>query len=215
MEGTSYNPEFGVDDPELELKKKSNPEMLRQNTSQRSPEHIGHVLVDVEAKDKKKSHEADVVNMDREELLKMAAMISVESGTLRQIYESHLIDESGLKRLVAEYLKGNDIEKVLHHEVVEREIDFERDPAMRGHHQGLADPAPADSGTTLDGLLKKANATIGSSNEEIAFLKAKASYTAQHQSSGGKSRAMLVDVVMISTIAVLATAVAILIISRG
>ncbi len=77
------------------------------------------------------SVEKRVSVMPRAELLAVSETIVVEGTTLRQIYETHLIGERGLRRLVAEHLGGGDMPRALKRELVEREIDFERDPVLR------------------------------------------------------------------------------------
>lgn len=70
-------------------------------------------------------------SMDRTELLAISQNIIVEGTSLRQIYETHLISEKGLRRLVSEHLRGGNIVRTLKRELVERQIDFERDPLLR------------------------------------------------------------------------------------
>ena len=55
----------------------------------------------------------------------------IDGSSLRQIYETRLVGERGLRRLVAEHLRGGDLKRAFRREITEREIDFERDPAMR------------------------------------------------------------------------------------
>jgi len=108
------------------------------------PERIGHVLMTVEggrtlpgakvelpASAQKLSIEKQVGTMSRAELLAVSEKIAVEGTTLRQIYETHLVGERGLRRLVMEHLSGGDVPRALRRELVEREIDFERDPILR------------------------------------------------------------------------------------
>lgn len=69
--------------------------------------------------------------LNREELLATSQKIMVEGTSLRQVYETSLISEKALRRLVVEHLKGGDVARLLRMEIVEREIDFERDPRLR------------------------------------------------------------------------------------
>ena len=64
----------------------------------------------------------------------------------------HLIGEKGLRRVVAEYLRGGDFMKALKRELLEKEKDFERDPKLRDQASTL--PVAAQS-TQLDNLLHK------------------------------------------------------------
>ncbi|CAN5161063.1 hypothetical protein BH09PAT3_BH09PAT3_1320 [soil metagenome] len=108
-------------------------------------EHLGHMIVAAEAPKKtvertkmqrpNNIREAfrpeEVKTMQRNELLELSEKIVVEGANLRRIYESRLIGEKQLRHLVSEYLAGKDIRKDLRREMVEREIDFERDPILR------------------------------------------------------------------------------------
>ncbi len=90
--------------------------------------------------------------MNHSELLGLASEIEVEDSNLRSIFEGHLIGERGLRRVVAEYLRGGDFMKALKRELLEKEKDFERDPKLRD--QGLTMPVAVQS-TQLDNLLHK------------------------------------------------------------
>jgi hypothetical protein len=156
------------------------PEANQLHGEQAARERIGHVLIAAEA-----THEAKqaperlqlppdkrVETLPRAELLSFSAQITVEGSTLRDVYETHLIGEQALRRLVAEYLHGGDLQKALLREIVEHEIDFERDPALRD----MAVPTDADTNDTqklaapgketLNELLQKAGAVIGGSDED-------------------------------------------------
>ena len=123
----------------------------RPNTSIAAPpEHIGKVLVAAETVSRpvaestrhtEKSEKSAVPDvrtaqkrveaLSRNELLMLSEKIPVEGSTLRQVYETHLISERGLRRLVVEHLRGGDIVKAFRRELIERQIDFERDPKLR------------------------------------------------------------------------------------
>lgn len=135
------------------------------------PERIGHVLVNASARTengpiveakvstpsggeisaKKRSE-----TMSRTELLALSEKVVVDGTTLRQIYETQLVSEKGLRRLMAEHLRGGNVSRALRRELIERQIDFERDPIMRDKsHAGSADQAAK---TVLTELLKQAGA---------------------------------------------------------
>ena len=131
--------------------------------------------------------------MNRTELLNLSEKISVGDSSLRKIYETHLIGERGLRRLVAEYLRGGDIKKALRSEIVEHEIDFERDPAMR-------DIAPASQSsqnqggaaqTILNDLVQKASANVGADSEEAAFYRSQAAKGAEEFRKQKQQRQMV------------------------
>jgi hypothetical protein len=194
-----------------------------------APERIGHVLVAANetapisrhagksvleaVKRFDKSHEAPspsasdqhIGTMSRAELLVLSEQIIVDGSSLRQIYETHLIGERGLRRLVAEHMQGQDLKKALRQEVVEREIDFERDPDVRDIVPQAALKAGAGGGQgkeALNALLERASIKINDSGEEAAFFKARALYEA-NQLQQHKQQRRLIDFSLAAAISIL------------
>ena len=97
--------------------------------------------------------------MHRAELMDVAEKIMVEGASLRQIYETRLIGEHQLRFLVSEFLQGKDIRNDLRKEMIEHEIDFERDPIMRDRVRSMVQSSGAGSG--LSQLLASAGALPG------------------------------------------------------
>jgi len=155
--------------------------------------------------------------ISRAELLVMSEQILVDGSSLRQIYESHLIGEQGLRRLVAEHLGGGDLRKALRREVVEREIDFERDPGVRGMIP-QAVPKNLGGGTrgqeALNELLEKAALNINDSEEEAAFFKARALYESSQLQQHKQSRRM-VDIGLAGAITILLALIIVLFMTRA
>ncbi len=127
-------------------------------------EQIGHVLInaaetkhDAPREQAKISHAENnkqhpqslieyIATVNREELLDISSKISVDGTTLRQAYETHLIGENALRRLIAEHVRGGDLHAALKAEITQHEIDFERDPQMRDHaNQQITDVKDDDS----------------------------------------------------------------------
>jgi len=197
-------------------------------------EQIGHVLISAEAKPTplatkplpEKSKAADLAaglhgqrvdTLNRAELMSLSEQITIDSSSLRQIYETHLIGERGLRRLVAEYLHDGDLKQALRLEVVEREKDFERDPAMRDMvpDQAPTGHAPASSqDATLDELLARAALDSDDGSEEAAFFKARARYEARelHQH---KQHRRLIDITLAAIILILLMLVIVLLFSHA
>jgi hypothetical protein len=155
-----------------------------------------------------------VETLSRNDLLLVSEKIIVDGTSLRQIYETHLVGEKGLRRLVAEHLRGGDVKKILRQEIVEHEIDFERDPAVRD----VAVPGPSGSTAVrtnkaaLDQLLEKASASLGDNGPEaVAYYKARAAYE-QEQQDQVKHR--LIDVGLTVTITILIVLVIVLYLTR-
>jgi hypothetical protein len=72
-----------------------------------------------------------VETMSREELMEKAANVSVGATNLRRVYETHLVTEQGLRRLMVAHERGENVQQMLRQELVEKESSFERDPRMR------------------------------------------------------------------------------------
>jgi hypothetical protein len=143
--------------------------------------------------------------MSRQELLAVSSKIRVDGTTLRQIYETRLVGERGLRRMVAEHLKGGDVKRQLRKEIIEREIDFERDPVLRDRahmEEELGNP-------TLKDLLEKAGANQSGESEEVSFYKARAAYESDEQVRQQQQRRLL-DMGMVSVIVVLAIIITLL-----
>ncbi|HET8991991.1 MAG TPA: hypothetical protein VFN31_03090 [Candidatus Saccharimonadales bacterium] len=140
-----------------------------------------------------------VDTMNRQELLKASEDIVIDGSSLRQIYETQLVGEKGLRRLVDEHLKGGDLKKALNNEILERQIDFERDPAMRDTASPSHSAASVADQQSLESMIKKAEAALSNTQEEVAFLKAKAA----HEGKQYHQHARALNAIFISIIAFL------------
>lgn len=214
------------------------PEAVALHAPQPKPERIGHMLVNAESKAKDTSsaetqkHTASdsttstesiartdrrIETLNRTELLAVSEKIIIDGSSLRQIYETHLIGERGLRRLVAEQMRGGDLKKALQMEIVEREIDFERDPATRDitPQQNLSQSAASShSNETLNQLVEKASANIGDNGEQAAFIRARANYEAEQTKKQRRQR-RVIDASFITVLVILVTAIILLIITRA
>ncbi len=205
----------------------------RKKTDANSAEHIGHTLLSVEskrdhlskigldrllketdksAKETRFNTAKNPMTMSRAELMKLSQTIQIDGTSLRQIYETHLIGERGLRNIVAEAMRGGDLRKALKAEVVEREMDFERDPALR-----TVLPAQIEgnaSSEQLEDLLNKAAKSVDQSSEEAAFFRAQAKYAATEQAKSTKQRRRL-DIAIGSVIALLILLILVLFLMRS
>jgi len=93
--------------------------------------------------------EVPVASMTREEVAKAADEIIVGAATVRQVFETNLISERGMRRVVAEAKRGGDIRRVLAEEMMIKETGYERDPRLRDqpvrHAQDATSAQPAMS----------------------------------------------------------------------
>lgn len=194
-----------------------------------APEHIGHMLVAANervrhAPEKRSKgaesarHEAvitkRVATMNRAELLALSEQLTVDGTSLSQIYETHLIGERGLRRLIAEYQRGGDLHQALRREILEREIDFERDPALRDMSPFDDNGVQAPSGkVALEHLLETAAQVIAEDSDEVAFYKANATYQELQRDKQHRTRRLL-DLSLGGIIALLIALVIVLLLTR-
>jgi hypothetical protein len=228
---------------EQPVERRRAPEAHKLHGGPAAPEQIGHMLIAAEAapvglraekasaepvptlkaaaekvdqsKPERIATERRVETMNRTELLNLSEKIVVEGSSLRQIYETHLLGERGLRRLVAEHLQGGDLKKALRREIVEREIDFERDPMMRDRAVSDGNATATSGGSVaLKQMIEQAVGGVSSDNEEAAFHKAKADYEIQQQAVAHKQR-RLVDISLTAAITLLVAAIIVLYLMRG
>lgn len=155
------------------------------------PERIGHVLVVAstrreqnsgpsrEAPRSVKPPKVEILGakkqaetMSRAELLSLSARVSVDGTTLRQIYETQLVSEKGLRRLITEHLRGGNVSRALRRELIEREIDFERDPIMRDKTPKGRAANDRTAKATLTTLLERAGASPKVQSQPIGAVSA-------------------------------------------
>ncbi|MGC1176560.1 MAG: hypothetical protein WA843_00670, partial [Candidatus Saccharimonadales bacterium] len=202
------------------------PEARQLHGKKPASEQIGHVLLTAEAAHRQVAEgrtpnqvqpnqfetDKNIDTLSRAELLAMSEKIVVEGSSLRQVYETHLIGERGLRRLVREHLRGGDVQKALRREVVEREIDFERDPAARDHvsHDG---GTKSDATTALRDLLRRANNDSDTDKEQTAILESRATYEADRQAQQQRHRRMT-DISIAVVVAILVSLIITLYLTR-
>ena len=162
-----------------------------------------------------------IETLNREELMQIARSIDIEGNNLFQIFETHLIGERGLRRLLIEYQKGNNLSEALKREVLEHELDFERDPAMRNpappsvtSQDSPASKEGFDSNPTLEKLLKKADVGVDD-NSKTVFEKGHKRYEAVESGKHKRRYRALADAVFFIIIGILALLVVIIYLRRG
>jgi hypothetical protein len=196
------------------------------------PQRIGHVLMTAQAEratrrtpvpeaqpktveaaaSKALSPEEQAETMTRNELLTLSEKIAVDGATLRQIYQTHLVGERGLRRIVTEYLRGGDIKRQLRRELVEREIDFERDPILRDRARSSISTGSGRS--VLDNLLIKAGAvSTAEATEQLAIQKSQAAHE-QAEAARRQQQRRMADISLVGTIVVLIALVIVLLLTR-
>lgn len=198
----------------------------RVRTSVVVPERIGQVLVaasasgetiqsgkqpgsKLEVNDARRQAET----MARTELLSLSEKIVVDGTSLRNIYETQLISEKGLRRLVAEHLRGGNLARALKRELIERQIDFERDPVLRDKSTRAA------AGTAGQAAVKAVLGQNGKSSSDATRSDKKSSSQAtKNQNSNATTKdstsksqlASVTDAALVTLIVVLAVAIVVL-----
>jgi hypothetical protein len=139
-------------------------------------------------------------------LLALSEKVVIDGASLRQVYETHLVGERGLRRVITEYLRGGDYKSMLRRELVEREIDFERDPILRD--KGL--PAGSGSGkAALNNLLAGAGVLPNGDDSSLGIIKTNPRQLAA-DTRHKQRRQRVADVSLVSTIVVLVAVIAII-----
>lgn len=191
----------------------------RSNKEVRETEVLGKLVVDSELPERPVGERDELAGisahtMKRPELMKVAGAIKIEGNSLKQIYEAHLLGEKGLRRVVAEYLRGGNYIKALKRELLEREKDFERDPKLR-------DQASSQSITPvtarLENLLQKNGIDWSEPQPTIEKPKVKAhNLPALLNDIRSPSNPLrrVADVVLIGTILAMATVIVFLLLTR-
>jgi hypothetical protein len=161
----------------------------------------------------KRSVEKQVEVLSRNELLNLSEKVIVEGSTLRQVYETHLVSERGLRRLIAEYLRGGNVVKAFKRELIEREIDFERDPKLRDSiRKNLKSSGGASS--SLKNMLEQVGIdSDNQSRQELAQVRSNQLYEAKQQAKKNKNR-QIMDVSLVTIIGVLIAIIIVLAINK-
>lgn len=200
------------------------PELFRAKASEASrlhssvaPERIGRVLMTVEADASKPVPKVETISsqpidrdtetISRADLLELSGQAVVDGSTLRQAYETNLISEKALRRLVAEHLRGGDVRRALRRELVEHEKDFERDPLMRDKPHVTA----SNSNVSLDKLIQRLE-NRPAANQERIIIKNQIPIATKNKPK--QKRLTLLDIAMLVTILVLLSMVIALVINR-
>ena len=116
-----------------------------------------------------------VAALSRSELLTAAAEVTVGATNLRRVFETNLISEQGLRRLIEMHENGGNIRESLEREIVEKEMSYERDPRLRNRtamgslaagkvvRADIDKPAPASIVPTVNPPLTTNNSSAASS----------------------------------------------------
>jgi hypothetical protein len=184
-------------------------------------EHLGKMIIKAEAprtrierpNNIRQAFQAEEVKtMQRGELLELSEKIIVEGASLRKIYESRLIGEKQLRHLVSEYLQGKDIRNDLRREMVEHEIDFERDPILRDRVRSQMGGDGGSGG--LGALLAKAGVVDSTDDTSLKRQVEKENARRAAEEKRQKRQRVVADSAMVTAVVVLAITVMVLVLGR-
>ena len=191
------------------------------------PERIGHVLVSASVSPERRPTIKEVIKtpkmetvaarkqaetMSRTELLLLSEKVKVDGTSLRKIYESQLVTEKGLRRLVTEYLRGGNVSRALKRELVEHQIDFERDPILRDKQTASSATVAATNGAgkaALTAFLIKAGVSPEAESQPLGAKPIKPASVKKPANNETKTqrRTSVTDVALITLITVLIIAI--------
>lgn len=179
--------------------------------------------MDVESAPKGPSTDQRLETLTRDQLLEMAEKVSIDGKSLRHAYEARVIGEKGLRRLLEEYERGGDMREALKREILEHQIDFERDPAMRdlavaSGKSGVAEGDNAEK-QLMDKIMTAGAVAIDSADNEKDGAAAEEAGHAPydhdyHPKNYHRRRKAFVDAALVSVISVLALLVVFVYVSR-
>jgi hypothetical protein len=148
--------------------------------------------------------EKQAMTMRRSDLLELSETVMVDGTNLRQIYETHLVGERGLRRLVSEHLRGGNIQRALRAELVERQIDFERDPFLRDRARASVS---GGAGKSAVGNLIQEPAAV-SIARQAAVSNSAQSQSEDVEDSSQIKKSHFVDISLVTTILILLALIA-------
>jgi len=112
---------------------------------ERNPEKLGKIIVETAAEravSRPENLPKIAEKMTHTELLVAAERIEVNNVTLRRMYETHALDEEGLRKVVEAYARGDQYKEVLAREIIgqetriEKSIERDKDASFRANNQG-------------------------------------------------------------------------------
>jgi hypothetical protein len=168
---------------------------------------------DLDSKESRKI-EKPVAVMSKNELIKVAENIKIDGTSLKKIYESHLISEKGLRRIISTFLRGGNVKRALNREILQRQIDFEKDPILRDSFDGsIEDNRQEDSkNESVDSLLEKRGINF---QQQPAFYPINTIPKQELKKELPKNKKpKLIDVLFISVILVLFTLMLVLLLKK-
>jgi hypothetical protein len=107
------------------------PEWSAPPTLERLPPTRPEKLPQPEIHQQRPGTPKSIEQFNRTELIELSQTIRFGETNLKRVYESRLVNEAGLRRLVREYYAGHDLRRALAREFLAKEMRFERDPRLR------------------------------------------------------------------------------------
>ncbi len=193
---------------------------LPKNLVESEAELIGQVLLKNESKKSQnldKLKEKSVQHLSRQELMILSEKIEINGSNLWQIYMNKLIGENGLRRIIHEHIHSGNVIEILKQEIMEHDIDYERDPAIRDlamTSRSSTNSYDDDSSSALDNFLKKAEASFNSSTDDQVKINRDPEYKPNLEDYNLPVRQNILDKIFISIIIALLITIFLIYITR-
>lgn len=121
-------------------------------------------------------------SMTTPRMLELARTIVIDGTPLSEYYNAKQVDEAGLRAVIEAYLRGGDAAAQLQQEIVDKQIQFERDPYSRKHHRDEPQSRLRSvSGRVADAagaVVKTAGSVAGKASQSLAQGAKQAKHTA-------------------------------------
>jgi hypothetical protein len=110
-------------------------ELADKEEHRAQPEKQAGVTPEVSEKPTTSESQADEIGvgfrMDRADLFDIGNSIRVEDVSISEMFRAGRLDEEGMRRIVAAFLRGHDVQRVIAEEVLRVQMRFELDPQLR------------------------------------------------------------------------------------
>jgi hypothetical protein len=160
-----------------------------------------------------KAAKIPVETLPLKDVVAVAETIPAGATTLNRVYETNLISERGLRRVVAEARRGGNVARVLQEELLIKELSYERDPRMRDR-QLKALQSAGFAGVAAQAALSNQIGANGQTDATPADNDATKAFNPSQQTSQKRPTPHPLVVANVAALVVLAILVVVLILMR-
>ncbi len=185
-----------------------------EHLAQKEIEKSKKVSLESVPEDKIDTKKKIIQKLGTKEILNVASKIEIDKISIKKLYLKRLISEKGLRRIVEAYFRGMDIKAVLKKELIQKEIDFERDPLLRDRGVDLGDYRPEkiniDKLIKIKGISWDDQKVVKTSSSSIPKQESR---TSPRTTKGAVPK--LIDFIVISLLLILSVIVLLILIEKG